>query len=156
MMISVEVEDGAWLRDLPNAEALATLAATLTLPHLLRAGEADEVDILLTSDEEVRVLNARFRGKDAATNVLSFPAPATAAPHLGDVALAHGVCAAEAAAQGKPLAHHLSHLVVHGALHLLGYDHAVGAEAQAMEAMERAILAELGIDDPYRLDGELG
>ena len=110
------------------------------------------VTVLLTDDAAVQDLNARFRGKDAPTNVLSFPAPATAHPHLGDIAVAHGVCAREAAAQGKTLADHLSHLVVHGVLHLLGYDHQADATADAMEAMERDILSKLGVADPYRQD----
>ena len=108
--------------------------------------------ILLTDDATIRDLNARFRNKDTATNVLSFPAPDTAHPHLGDIALAYGVCAAEAAAQAKALADHLSHLVVHGVLHLLGYDHQADAPAEAMEAMERHILCRLGVADPYRQD----
>ena len=90
--------------------------------------------MLLTDDETVRDLNNRFRGKDKPTNVLSFPAAESAAPHLGDLVLAHGVCAAEARAQGKALADHLSHLTVHGVLHLLGRDHADDGEAEAMEA----------------------
>ena len=105
--------------------------------------------ILLTDDATVQDLNARFRGKDGATNVLSFPAARSAYPHLGDIALAHGVCAREAAEQGKPLADHLRHLVLHGVLHLLGYDHVAGAEAEAMEAMERNLLAAMGVADPY-------
>ena len=100
----------------------------------------------------VRQLNARFRGKDGATNVLSFPAPASAGLHLGDIALAHGVCAREAVEQGKTLAAHLSHLVVHAVLHLLGYDHEAEAEAEVMEARERRLLAGLGVADPYGLD----
>nr|WP_309604462.1 rRNA maturation RNase YbeY [Phenylobacterium sp.] len=107
------------------------------------------VTILLTDDETVRDLNARFRGQDRPTNVLSFPAPANPERFLGDVALAHGVCAREAADQGKSLAHHLQHLVAHGVLHLLGYDHIRDDEAAAMEGLERAILAGLGIADPY-------
>jgi probable rRNA maturation factor len=95
-----------------------------------------------------QALNARFRGKDAATNVLSFPAPGADAG-LGDVALALGVCEREAAEQGKTLADHLTHLTAHGVLHLLGYDHESDAEAEAMEARERAILAGLGVADPY-------
>jgi probable rRNA maturation factor len=107
------------------------------------------VAVLLTDDAAVKTLNADFRGKDAPTNVLSFPAPATAAPHLGDIVLAFGVCAQEAEAQAKPLAHHLMHLTAHGVLHLLGYDHESDADAEAMEALEREILANLGVPDPY-------
>jgi probable rRNA maturation factor len=142
--IEVEVEAEAWTGALPQAEAVATRAAQAALGTL-----AGDVVILLTDDDAVRELNARFRGKDRPTNVLSFPAPESAAPHLGDVVLAFGVCAAEAEFQSKTLADHLSHLVVHGVLHLLGRDHEDDAEAEAMEAEEREILAELGVVDPY-------
>jgi probable rRNA maturation factor len=81
--------------------------------------------------------------------VLSFPAPETARPHLGDLVLALGVCVAEAAEQGKTVGDHLSHLVVHGVLHLLGHDHEDETEAEAMEARERVVLATLGVADPY-------
>ena len=107
------------------------------------------VTVLLTDDETVRDLNARFRRQDKPTNVLAFPAPANPERLLGDVALAHGVCAREAAEQGKSLADHLRHLVAHGVLHLLGYDHMSDDEAQVMEGRERSILAGLGIADPY-------
>ena len=97
----------------------------------------------------MRELNRDFRKKDAPTNVLSFPAPPNPERHLGDIALAFGVCAREAAEQRKPLAHHLQHLTVHGVLHLLGYDHIGDDEAEAMEGLERAVLAGLGVPDPY-------
>jgi probable rRNA maturation factor len=112
-------------------------------------GEHLQVVILLTDDETVRDLNARFRHKDAATNVLSFPAPPNPERHLGDVALAFGVCAGEAEAQGKRLARHLQHLVAHGVLHLLGYDHMSDDEAETMEGLERIVMAGLGAPDPY-------
>ena len=105
--------------------------------------------ILLTSDAAVRQLNACFRGNDTPTNVLAFPAADSARPHLGDVALAYGVCATEASEQDKPLEHHLMHLVAHGVLHLLGCGHYEDEEAEAMEALERRILAGLGVPDPY-------
>ncbi len=111
--------------------------------------EGGDVTVLLANDEAVKDLNDRFRAKSAPTNVLSFPAPATAAPHLGDIVLAYGVCAREALAQGKPLSHHLMHLTAHGVLHLLGYDHETDADAEGMEALEREILAGLGVPDPY-------
>lgn len=147
-MIDIEIEDEAWDAASPGAAAVVETAAV----SALAAGAAPEgaaVTVLLTSDAEVRALNARFRGKDKPTNVLSFPAPEMAAPHLGDIALAYGVCAAEAQAQGTPLDHHLTHLVAHGVLHLLGWDHETEAEAEEMEALERRILAELNIPDPY-------
>jgi probable rRNA maturation factor len=140
-VIEIEIEDEAWIRAVPAAEALCRRAA--------EAADARGVVILLTGDEAVRDLNARFRGKDAPTNVLSFPAASTAEGHLGDIALAFGVCAREAGQQGKPLAHHLEHLVIHGVLHLMGYDHEADADAERMEAKERELLAGLGVPDPY-------
>lgn len=104
---------------------------------------------MLTDDDEVRQLNARWRGQDKPTNVLSFPAGD--AVLLGDVVLAFETVEREAAAQGKRFGDHLSHLVVHGALHLIGYDHVKAGDAAAMEALERRVLAGLGIADPYAL-----
>lgn len=146
-MIDVEVEDETWTKALPEAEDLTVRAAQAVLDGEGATGEG--VTLLLTDDATVRELNGRFRQKDAATNVLSFPAPPNPEKHLGDVALAYGVCAREASEQGKPLAHHLQHLVAHGVLHLLGYDHMTDAEAEAMEGLERVVLAGLGIPDPY-------
>ena len=142
-MIDIEVEDPAWSAALPEPEAVVLPAAEAALDA--RGG----VTILLTDDESVAELNERFRGKAGPTNVLSFPAPDNPEDHLGDIALAYGVCAREAAEQDKPLAHHLQHLVAHGVLHLLGYDHLTEAEAEEMEARERRILAGLGVPDPY-------
>ena len=146
--IEVQIEDAGWTALLPQAERLAKAAAEASLAALPSTPTGDLV-ILLTNDTEVRDLNARFRGKDQATNVLSFPAGDNPHGHLGDVALALGVCAAEAKVQGKPLADHLRHLVAHGVLHLVGYDHQDDGEAEAMEALEREILARLGVPDPY-------
>lgn len=146
-MIEVEVEDAAWTTALPEAEAVAERAAKAAL-----GGVQGDVVVLLTDDAAVQDLNTRFRDKDRPTNVLSFPAAESAAPHLGDLVLAYGVCAAEAGAQGKTLADHLSHLTVHGVLHLLGRDHEAEDEAEDMEGEERSILASLGVADPYRRD----
>ncbi|GAA0641230.1 rRNA maturation RNase YbeY [Brevundimonas lenta] len=143
-MIEIEVEDDAWIAALPDAAAVVERAAIAALGSV----EGDVV-VLLTHDAAVQALNGRFREKDRPTNVLSFPAPESAAPHLGDIVLAYGVCAGEAAEQNKSLADHLSHLTVHGVLHLLGFDHEVEAEAEEMEAEERSILASLGVADPY-------
>ena len=133
----------------PAARQSPTRPARSAPPTLPTRGRETSVTILLADDETVRDLNARFRGKDYATNVLSFPAPPNPENHLGDVALAYGVCAREAAEQGKPLAHHLQHLVAHGVLHLLGYDHEADPDADVMEGLEREILAGLGVADPY-------
>ena len=146
-MIDIEIEDEAWLTAAPDAELLVEDAAAAALAQIDFDGGG--VTILLTDDESVRELNARFRQKDNATNVLSFPAPQNPEGHLGDIALAFGVCAREAVEQGKPLAHHLQHLVAHGVLHLVGYDHETDAEAEQMEGLERVILAGLGVPDPY-------
>ena len=113
-----------------------------------------EISVLFTSDEEVRALNGTWRGKDKPTNVLSFPmaeeAELASAQLLGDIVLAHGVCAAEAADKGIAMETHAAHLVVHGTLHLLGYDHETGdADAEEMEEVERRALASIGIADPY-------
>jgi probable rRNA maturation factor len=146
-LIDVEVEDPAWSAALPDAEALVLAAADATLASEGAVGEG--VTLLLTDDETIRGLNQRFREQDKPTNVLSFPAPQNPERFLGDIALAYGVCAREAQEQGKPLANHLQHLVAHGVLHLLGYDHVSDAQADEMESLERAVLAGLGIPDPY-------
>ena len=143
-MIDVEIEDEAWTAALPDATTLAVRAAEAAL-----AGAPGDVAVLLTDDNAVARLNTDFRGKTGPTNVLSFPATPSARPHLGDIALAYGVCAREAAEQGKSLDHHLMHLVAHGVLHLVGYDHETDAEAETMEALERQLMQGLGAPDPY-------
>lgn len=144
-MIEVEIEADDWLSALPEAETVAARAAMAALGTV-----QGDVVVLLTDDAAVQDLNARFRDRDRPTNVLSFPAADSAAPHLGDLVLGFGVCRDEAGVQGKSLADHLSHLVVHGVLHLLGRDHEDDAEAEAMEAEERTILAGIGVSDPYK------
>jgi probable rRNA maturation factor len=114
--------------------------------------EDGELSVRIVDAEEGRALNRDYRDKDYATNVLSFPAelpPGVPLPILGDLVLCAPVIAREAEEQGKPLKHHYAHLLVHGVLHLLGHDHMDEAEAEAMEAMEREVLAGLGIPDPY-------
>ena len=120
------------------------------------AGEA-ELAIMLTDDRGIRTLNRNWRDIDKATNVLSFPAlqptgpagPDDAPRILGDIAIAYETTRKEANEERKPFDHHLSHLAVHGFLHLIGYDHENDADAEAMESLERDILAQLGIPDPY-------
>jgi probable rRNA maturation factor len=146
-LIDIEVEDPAWPQALAEAVAVVLATAEATLASEGAVGEG--VSFLLTNDKAVRDLNRRFRGQDKPTNVLSFPAPQNPERFLGDVALAYGVCAREAAEQGKPLKNHLQHLVAHGVFHLLGYDHETDAQADEMEGLERAVLAELGVPDPY-------
>jgi probable rRNA maturation factor len=150
-------DDGDWqafgeIEDLVSAVQRVLANA----PELAIAGPASAA-IALSSDAAVRRLNATYRGKDTPTNVLSFPAPDAApmpvtadAPRaLGDVVLAAETVLTEAVAAGIPPAHHFQHLVIHGVLHLLGYDHLTENEAEAMEALETTLLARLGIADPY-------
>ena len=140
----------------PRSGGGGTRAAELPPPPLrgtsptLRAGEEkySGLTLLLTNDERLRALNAQFRGKDAPTNVLSFPA-AGVDGHLGDIAIAFGVTSRESAASGISLEAHTLHLAVHGVLHLLGYDHVRSREAGVMERLEITILDELGISNPY-------
>lgn len=152
--ISLTVDAAVWRRR-PDALKLIRRGARLALVHgfgAARTGReslgADAVSILLTDDERLKELNRAFRGKNKPTNVLSFPA-VSCDGHLGDIALAYGVIAGEAAAQRKSFAAHAAHLAVHGVMHLLGHDH-VEKEARAlMEAEEIRLLAQLGIADPY-------
>lgn len=131
-------------------------AAVAKSRHSSLAGGDAELSVKFTSDEEVRALNAAWRGKDRPTNVLSFPmveeAELARAQLLGDVVLAFGVCAAEAAEKQVSIESHAAHLVVHGTLHLLGYDHETGErDAEEMEEIERQALAAIGIADPYQV-----
>ena len=147
-----------WRERLPDVERLCGDAARAALAVAGGMPDAAELSIVLGDDTLAHSLNRQWRGQDKPTNVLSFPvAPMTlppGAPHLlGDIVLAFETLAAEAAAQGKPLAHHLRHLVVHGVLHLMGYDHERTADAERMEALERRILKRLAIADPYLIDG---
>lgn len=153
MNTDVEVEAEAWTEALPDAEDLAAAAVQAATAVSERSTDMTNLTVLLADDAAVADLNARFRGKDGPTNVLSFPSPANADGHLGDMALAYETCAREADSQGKTLKAHLSHLVAHGTLHLLGYDHMDDAEAEAMERLERRAMARLGLPDPYASDG---
>jgi probable rRNA maturation factor len=147
-------ESGDW----PDEAALFALAdqvvtAASKLLKLKPAGSC-ELSLVFAVDETVRALNAEWRGKDNPTNVLSFPAfplkPGDKLPPLlGDVILAFETTAREAAGEAKPLDHHVSHLILHGFLHLLGYDHETDGQAEEMEALERKVLAKLAIPDPY-------
>lgn len=147
--VELAIEAEGWRR-IADPEALVGRAVEAAL-----AGHdvgAATVSVLLTGDDAIRKLNAGFRAKDKPTNVLSFPAPEIPGdpePVLGDIALAFETCAREAEAEAKGFEAHVTHLVVHGTLHLLGYDHEDETEAEEMEALEREILAGLGIADPY-------
>jgi probable rRNA maturation factor len=162
LSIAVSIEDPSWAKLVPDAARVLRRAARDALAEAKRAGWqgsriGHEISFVLTDDPRMRRLNRAYRGKDRATNVLSFATLEGARPKpgmpwlLGDVILASGVIARESGAQRKSLRHHLSHLAVHGVLHLLGYDHDRDGDAEAMEALEIAALAGMGIANPYEL-----
>jgi probable rRNA maturation factor len=148
----IAIESDLWRAE-PQAEGCVRDALDAAASRVPGDGE---VSVLLSDDETVRVLNRQWRGLDKPTNVLSFPAAAPTSdgvpPLLGDIAIAYETLAREASEEGKPVLHHLAHLVVHGYLHLMGYDHQSESEAEAMESLERDILLGLRIPDPYRAD----
>lgn len=151
------IEDDRWA-----TLGLESLAERAVEAVLSRHGLGGEVVVLGCDDARIAALNADFRGKPQATNVLSWPSvdhiphepgaipELPVAEELGDIAIAYDTCLAEAQAQGKPVAHHVTHLLVHATLHLLGYDHDNDADAETMEAAERSILLRLNIPDPYQ------
>ena len=151
-------EGGAWDMDALGAVAARAVPAAIAA---VAPGLAPEIAILACDDDRIAALNRDFRGKAHATNVLSWPAadlaPATpggrpAPPReaaLGDIAIAHDTCAREAAEQGKAMDDHVTHLLVHATLHLMGFDHETDADADRMEALEVRILRDLGLSDPY-------
>lgn len=145
--VDLIVEDESWNSLTGLAQrADAAIAAAMSELDPPRPGVAA---ILLTGDDAVAALNATYRDKTGPTNVLSFPAGEHAENHLGDIALAHGVVAREAGERGIEIIDHLMHLIIHGFLHLQGYDHQDDAEAEVMEGLERRALERLGIADPY-------
>lgn len=162
--VDLAVEDARWSDALPGLEELVTVAVNAALAGAAEEGPS-EVSVVLTSDAAVQALNRDWRGKDAPTNVLSFavreagtPPPPPGVPEtLGDVIVAFETTAAEAIDANKPLKDHLCHLLVHGVLHLVGYDHLEESEAEEMEGLETEVLAGLGINDPYAgLEGARG
>jgi len=167
MMLEIALEaDAEWDSSRPweklIREAAEAAIAESAFPQLIDSRQPIELSVRLTGDNEVRELNAKWRGKDKATNVLSFPLanPGDLIPTnvsngellLGDIVMARGVCEAEAAEKGVSLQDHATHLLVHGTLHLLGYDHHDDADAAEMEAREVRALARLGISDPYAVN----
>jgi probable rRNA maturation factor len=153
MIAAIDIADDAWLR-VVDLEALTERAIGAALDHA-RADKNVEIGVLFASDVEAAKMNTQWRHKDYAPNILSFPTskgmdvPNGEPKPLGDLILASGTVAREAEEQGKPLTSHLTHLIVHGTLHLLGFDHIEEADAQCMETAEVAILAGLGVPDPY-------
>ena len=162
MQIDILYEDDRW--ETVELAGLAERAAEVTLAHLGLDPEAWEIAILACDDARIATLNEEFRDKPTPTNVLSWPSEERAPeepgavpdlpepgldPELGDIAIAYDTCEREAEAAGKPMADHVTHLVVHALLHLLGYDHVRDQDATLMEATEVAILGKLGLPDPY-------
>lgn len=161
-LVDVVFEDTRW--EGAGLEALSARAGAAVMAAFGHDGRGYEICVMGCDDGRISALNASFRGKPVPTNVLSWPAfdlsglPPAAPPaagsvqdpvHLGDVALAYETCTREAQTGGKPLEHHLLHLLVHGMLHLLGYDHEEDGEADLMETRETEILAVIGVPDPY-------
>lgn len=164
--LDITIEDPRWLQS-PFVD-LTTRAIQATLSHASLPEDAIEISILACDDTQITTLNTAFRDKPKATNVLSWPneeraamclggqplAPASGPDGLialGDIAISYDTCAAEARAAGKPLEDHLTHLIIHATLHLLGYDHETEPDAALMETLEVKILGKLGLDDPYSM-----
>lgn len=155
-MTEVLVVADCWQSE-PDSEAVIQRAVAAAAESVDEDVADAEVAVMLTDDAGIRTLNSNWRGIDKPTNVLSFPAlqpeggwkPGDAPRMLGDIAIAYETMRREADEEQKPFDHHLSHLAVHGFLHLIGYDHENDGDAEEMEAREREILAHLGIPDPY-------
>ena len=149
MSLTLEVQIESSSVGIPGKEDFQHWAASA-----LEQDDSDvEIVIRVVDEEESRHFNHQYRGKDKATNVLSFPfesPPGMVSNHLGDLLVCAPVVEAEAAQQGKPLAHHWAHMIVHGVLHLRGFDHLDDVEAQHMEDLERCLLQSMDISDPYK------
>jgi probable rRNA maturation factor len=167
MSVDVVIEDQRW--EAAGLEETAERAVAAALLHLGLEPDAWEIVVMGCDDARIAELNADFRGKPQPTNVLSWPSEERGAeveggvpaapvgdPELGDIAIAFDTCSREAEAGGKPLTDHAIHLIVHGTLHLLGYDHVREGDGDLMEAVEIAILGKLGVPDPYNGSGSAG
>lgn len=168
-LVDLVVEAQGWESALPDLADLGETAARLALEHAGIDVEGREISLLACDDDRIATLNATFRDKPAATNVLSWPASALAPPYpgahppepppgpLGDVAIALETVTREAQESGLPLKNHVLHLILHGALHLLGYDHQTDEDAVTMEGIETRALNAIGVPDPYeRVRGVTG
>jgi probable rRNA maturation factor len=146
LSITLLIRDARWRK----VRGLGTRMKHAVFEALVQGGAGPDADVtvLLTTDRHIKALNRNFRGKDTATNVLSFPAGSSL--YLGDVAIAYGVASREAKAEGKKLDDHAVHLAVHGVLHLMGFDHVTALQARIMEPLEARILGMLSIADPYQ------
>jgi probable rRNA maturation factor len=151
LSVDVVVKSPRW-REVPRAQAAVRKAINAAADEI--SSPAGEVVVVLADDAELRKLNRQWRGIDKPTNVLSFPSAKVATPAmLGDIAIAYETLAHESRDDGKDIVHHLSHLAVHGFLHLMGYDHGNDSDAEVMEALESVILARLDVPDPYLVRG---
>lgn len=151
--IEIIVRSPRWRR---RPTAITVVKRAISAAAKAASTPAAELAIVLTDDSTIRALNRQWRGKNAPTNVLSFPAsgadrPRSSSPYIGDIVIAYETTAREAGAEDKPFSHHLAHLAIHGFLHLLGYDHDNDRHADKMERLERRILACLDVPDPYAL-----
>ena len=145
--LDLRISEPAWSNTIPDLDSVCQTALNAGAVKMSARGE---VSVLLTDDSEIQSLNRQWRDKDRPTDVLSFPADPVDAPFLGDIAVALGVTQSAADARDLPLPQHLSHLLIHGLLHLLGHDHKDDTEAAEMEALEIEALASLGWPDPYK------
>ena len=150
LSVDLAVEDPSWTA-LGDLQTLVERAVEAALAEAgIAPDDAAELSVLFCDDATIQGLNRQWRGQDKPTNVLSFPTEGPGAEvMLGDIAVAYGTVRREAEADGKTIADHVSHLVIHGTLHLLGEDHEDAAEAEAMEELERRAMARLGLPDPY-------
>jgi probable rRNA maturation factor len=160
--LDILIDVPGWTTAFDDVEGLCLSAVNAAMATTPDGGRGHAVNVLLTNDQTMRRLNRTYRGQDKATNVLSFPAagtngggasPGGEPPWLGDLALGLEAAVREAEDEGKPLADHVCHLIVHGTLHLLGYDHEDDAAASIMERLETRVLAGLGVPDPYQSNG---
>ena len=161
LRLALEIEDPRWTRALPDVAALVEKAIALALADVDDTSRTIEVGVRLVDDGTIQGLNRDWRGRDKPTNVLSFPlgdpAPVDDPDFpwlIGDIVMSFDTMKAEAERDGKTLEHHVAHLAIHAALHLIGHDHEDEAEAEAMEAAEVKLLAGLGISDPYATSGD--
>lgn len=151
--IDILINEPRWQKALPGCEALVNQSLEAVLTHL-KASKTYEISVLMTNDAEIQELNHTWRGKDKPTNVLSFPQDEDTL--LGDIILSLETIEMEAQDQNKALADHTAHLLVHGLLHLLGYDHEENDDAEEMEALEIDICAQIGVKNPYALNEKDG
>lgn len=146
VVLDLRIADPRW-RAIGDLETACRCA--LSAGQAVARGPGGEVAVLLTDDDDMQALNRDWRGKDRPTDVLSFPAGPAPAGFLGDIALGYGVCSCDAAQLDRALRSHLLHLLIHGLLHIYGYDHIEDTQAAKMHEVEREALASLGLPDPY-------